>query len=106
MVVVFFFKQETAYDMRISDWSSDVCSSDLITIEDIALQKIVIDEHTGLRGRSLRDSGIREQLNGLVVGIERDGKRILNPDSNTVFEWDDVVWVVGDRKLVQQLRDK
>src|SRR3546814_9171879 len=28
----FFFKQKTAYDMRISDWSSDVCSSDLITI--------------------------------------------------------------------------
>src|SRR3546814_7468436 len=26
----FFFKQSTAYDMRISDWSSDVCSSDLI----------------------------------------------------------------------------
>src|SRR3546814_20034268 len=29
MVLVFFFKQKTAYDMRISDWSSDVCSSDL-----------------------------------------------------------------------------
>src|SRR3546814_8395427 len=29
MVVVFFFKQKTAYEMRISDWSSDVCSSDL-----------------------------------------------------------------------------
>src|SRR3546814_5818792 len=28
--VVFFFKQKTAYEMRISDWSSDVCSSDLI----------------------------------------------------------------------------
>src|SRR3546814_1337822 len=28
--VVFFFKQETAYEMRISDWSSDVCSSDLL----------------------------------------------------------------------------
>src|SRR3546814_3989667 len=27
----FFFKQKTAYDMRISDWSSDVCSSDLVT---------------------------------------------------------------------------
>src|SRR3546814_16739074 len=27
--MVFFFKQKTAYDMRISDWSSDVCSSDL-----------------------------------------------------------------------------
>src|SRR3546814_9913561 len=28
--VVFFFKQKTAYEMRISDWSSDVCSSDLM----------------------------------------------------------------------------
>src|SRR3546814_2391412 len=28
-VGVFFFKQKTAYEMRISDWSSDVCSSDL-----------------------------------------------------------------------------
>src|SRR3546814_10869861 len=29
VVIVFFFKQKTAYEMRISDWSSDVCSSDL-----------------------------------------------------------------------------
>src|SRR3546814_10788803 len=29
IVVFFFFKQKTAYEMRISDWSSDVCSSDL-----------------------------------------------------------------------------
>src|SRR3546814_4891761 len=29
VVFVFFFKQKTAYEMRISDWSSDVCSSDL-----------------------------------------------------------------------------
>src|SRR3546814_3680801 len=30
---VFFFKQKTAYEMRISDWSSDVCSSDLLAAE-------------------------------------------------------------------------
>src|SRR3546814_1081096 len=30
MLVLFFFKQKTAYEMRISDWSSDVCSSDLV----------------------------------------------------------------------------
>src|SRR3546814_2331030 len=29
-IVFFFFKQKTAYEMRISDWSSDVCSSDLL----------------------------------------------------------------------------
>src|SRR3546814_9542297 len=32
--VVFFFKQKTAYEMRISDWSSDVCSSDLLDSDD------------------------------------------------------------------------
>src|SRR3546814_1981354 len=31
----FFFKQKTAYEMRISDWSSDVCSSDLAMLSDI-----------------------------------------------------------------------
>src|SRR3546814_7329365 len=30
MCFFFFFKQKTAYEMRISDWSSDVCSSDLV----------------------------------------------------------------------------
>src|SRR3546814_2842435 len=31
--IIFFFKQKTAYEMRISDWSSDVCSSDLPSTE-------------------------------------------------------------------------
>src|SRR3546814_4957736 len=31
-LIFFFFKQKTAYEMRISDWSSDVCSSDLLIL--------------------------------------------------------------------------
>src|SRR3546814_5916789 len=34
--VFFFFKQKTAYEMRISDWSSDVCSSDLCLLVPVA----------------------------------------------------------------------
>src|SRR3546814_4952715 len=34
---IFFFKQKTAYEMRISDWSSDVCSSDLLLPLTVAL---------------------------------------------------------------------
>src|SRR3546814_3077258 len=41
----FFFKQKTAYEMRISDWSSDVCSSDL------AQRQIVVRVHSALRFR-------------------------------------------------------
>src|SRR3546814_6436596 len=33
--IICFFKQKTAYEMRISDWSSDVCSSDLTYVEPI-----------------------------------------------------------------------
>src|SRR3546814_8009863 len=35
LVCFFFFKQKTAYEMRISDWSSDVCSSDLAFHDDL-----------------------------------------------------------------------
>src|SRR3546814_5482489 len=35
MLFFFFFKQKTAYEMRISDWSSDVCSSDLPHVETL-----------------------------------------------------------------------
>src|SRR3546814_21043032 len=49
----FFFKQKTAYEMRISDWSSDVCSSDLqrrliIAARGNARSHDVEVEHTGL----------------------------------------------------------
>src|SRR3546814_2473627 len=39
----FFFKQKTAYEMRISDWSSDVCSSDLSSVRKIVEMQDEID---------------------------------------------------------------
>src|SRR3546814_7011748 len=52
VVIFFFFKQKTAYEMRISDWSSDVCSSDLVpllfcgktTLEDMRTMRQLVDE--------------------------------------------------------------
>src|SRR3546814_17992853 len=58
MLVFFFFKQKTAYEMRISDWSSDVCSSDLLR----KAQLVGIANHRNdqpLRGRYRdRDIGV------------------------------------------------
>src|SRR3546814_4033065 len=48
-MIIFFFKQKTAYELRISDWSSDVCSSDL-----------VLDE----RGESLSSMQLAKRLEG------------------------------------------
>src|SRR3546814_14837045 len=41
MCTFFFFKQKTAYEMRISDWSSDVCSSDLRPLSDDELDDLL-----------------------------------------------------------------
>lgn len=69
-------------------------------IGDIALQTLHVDEHNKLKGQTIRDSGIRQLTNGIIIGIERNGERILNPESTTVLEWDDILWIVGDRKKI------
>src|SRR3546814_2413127 len=58
---VFFFKQKTAYEMRISDWSSDVCSSDLIS--DVAL---VIEQRASIRMG--KDRNASSGLDGFKAG--------------------------------------
>jgi CPA2 family monovalent cation:H+ antiporter-2 len=74
-----------------------------IDLEDIVLKKIVVDEHTKLKDVRVQDSGIHEKTNGTIVGIERDQERILNPKSDEVFQWGDIVWIVGERKKIQKL---
>src|SRR3546814_8545152 len=57
-LVVFFFKQKTAYEMRISDWSSDVCSSDLLRFAfRFRLAVLLVDQVDDLRrGREAHGS--------------------------------------------------
>jgi CPA2 family monovalent cation:H+ antiporter-2 len=72
-----------------------------IDLNDIALQKIVVNSAMKLDGQDIRSSKLRELTDGLVVGIERDNERILNPDSSWVFKAGDVVWLVGNRNKIQ-----
>src|SRR3546814_10012236 len=59
---VFFFKQKTAYEMRISDWSSDVCSSDLPTWQ-IRAVRVVYNPYT----KRVTYKGARVELFGLPL---------------------------------------
>ena len=70
----------------------------------IIFDQLVVNEFTKLKGLSIRDSALRERTNGLVIGIERNNERILNPSSTTVFEWGDVVWIVGERNKIHSLK--
>lgn len=48
----------------------------------------------------------REKTGGLVVGIERNGNRILNPESHLILEKNDIIWVVGDKRRMNELMKK
>jgi CPA2 family monovalent cation:H+ antiporter-2 len=68
---------------------------------EIVLQQLELKREEFV-GKSISQSKIRERTNGMVVGIERGGKRLLNPESNLILEKDDVLWVVGDKKRLNQ----
>src|SRR3546814_2883577 len=57
----FFFKQKTAYELRISDWSSDVCSSDLCVVELSAAEIPIMDGSSGPFVFLIQSAGIHEQ---------------------------------------------
>ncbi len=68
----------------------------------IVLQQIELKtEH--FIGKSIRKSQLREKTKGLIVGLERRGKRILNPDSEEVLEKNDILWIVGDKKRMARI---
>jgi CPA2 family monovalent cation:H+ antiporter-2 len=70
---------------------------------EYGLEQYLVEEESQYLNKSIRDSGLRESTRGLVVGIEREGQRILNPDSNEVIHLGDLLWIVGDRERILQL---
>ena len=69
---------------------------------DIVLRQVELKNHE-FHGKSIKESKLREKTQGLIVGIEKRGKRTLNPESNVVLEKDDILWIVGDKKLLADL---
>src|SRR3546814_7443418 len=73
-VVFFFFKQKTAYEMRISDWSSDVCSSDLRPADPDPARKQAAGKDGEIPGRDRE--GARSGRGQPVEQIEAGGQDI------------------------------
>src|SRR3546814_10808524 len=64
VLLFFFFKQKTAYEMRISDWSSDVCSSDLEAMK------------IKTASRKVRTSGQLREVEGAAVPWRSEERRV------------------------------
>src|SRR3546814_3175349 len=96
----FFFKQKTAYDMRISDWSSDVCSSDLFELRLFGNMRVdgAISAHPSASepGRESVGERVRRRLahraadrksvvegKSVSVRVDLGGRSILNKKKKT-----------------------
>src|SRR3546814_19449404 len=80
--LLFFYKQKTAYEMRISDWSSDVCSSDL----DLALHPLQFTQYglerlraAGIARLFLRNLAVLERRLDALGGRRADLLHLLGP---------------------------
>ncbi|MBC7372352.1 MAG: cation:proton antiporter [Bdellovibrionaceae bacterium] len=70
---------------------------------DYTLEQYMVPLTSEYLGKTIRHSGLREATKGIVVGVERSGKRFLNPDSGLTIEVGDLLWIVGDRRLIRSL---
>src|SRR3546814_9426215 len=103
MSSVFFFKQKTADELRISDWSSDVCSSDLLvhhTVERVGTAARVVDGF-GTRGqpakqRPTSDLGLGDEAHHVLAVQQHD----IEPENGRAScrgrGWQEVVIAVVD----------
>src|SRR3546814_3847028 len=119
---VFFFKQKTAYEMRISDWSSDVCSSDLVGEHGLFPKEIEQctrnDDLTGFQQTVFDvDLGAFPPMRSLLNDAEyrepaelgEGHQRAIGPDNNeghgSSQEPVNVVREVGDRRIRDHIED-
>lgn len=89
---------------QFNAWLHETVSDDRTTaLHDLELQLLKFEVGPGspLIGVSIRASQVRAAANALVVGIERGGQRILNPEGSEVYKKGDVLWMVGDGKLLR-----
>jgi CPA2 family monovalent cation:H+ antiporter-2 len=70
-----------------------------------ALRQVEINQASIVTGKSIKDSGIRDVFNCMVVGIERSGARIQSPESTLVLKAQDSLWVVGELTDLTKLKD-
>src|SRR3546814_9411928 len=88
----FFFKQKTAYEMRISDWSSDVCSSDLILQKEKVMTKIFRGADgaafAAMTTKGFEFSRDLAKEEGMDLGIVVLGDTATNPPAAVVLDID------------------
>ena len=95
-------------DEELNQFSSEmekvaILETDVVEKSEMILRQFRVDAHSIFLGKTMRESGIREQYHCLIVGVERGEETLHAPDPHEPFMEDDVVWVVGENADVYKL---
>ncbi len=70
------------------------------TIEQVQnLKKFVVDKDSALLGTMIKDSNVRDNHKGIIIGVERAGQRILNPPANFIMNEGDLIWILAQSNI-------
>lgn len=78
-------------------------TDDILT--NFTLQAMLLENSNPLIGKTIRDSKIREQMMAIIVGLDRQGKHILNPDPNMILENGDLLLIVLETNYLPKLNE-
>lgn len=95
-------------DEELNQFSSEmekaaILETDVFEKSEMILRQFRVDAHSIFLGKTMRESGIREQYHCLIVGVERGEETLHAPDPHEPFMEDDVVWIVGENADVYKL---
>ncbi|MDR2761536.1 MAG: cation:proton antiporter [Planctomycetaceae bacterium] len=79
---------------------------EIVADDEIGLMSILLDAEHPFVGLMIRECGLRELAEGLIVGIETGETRQLNPAPEVVLQTNNLLWIVGNKDSIKQLQNK
>lgn len=92
------FLEESSVELNTNSGVSD-------SLDSFGLESIILNSKSRYLNQTIRECGIRTDLHCVIVGIERDNHRILNPDSDLKLKEGDLLWLVGHRQKIRGMRE-
>lgn len=70
---------------------------------DVYAYALPVERDSELQGKSIKSSKLREKYDCMILGLQREKLPILQPDVNMTIQTDDLVWVLGTRRMAEKL---
>ncbi|MDR0542633.1 MAG: cation:proton antiporter [Dysgonamonadaceae bacterium] len=105
LIVLGTDKQMELFQLQIEEKKKKYVDYQKEAADSVCLRQIEIESDSQLIGKNIKTSGIQEDYDGLVVGIERNNCSMQNPGLDLVFEEGDILWLVGEDKNIKRLKN-